>query len=265
MAFSSGPSVAESASSGGGPSSGSVAMRVALTPDPWTFYIATAGSPGVEQVGYAMYRADGSYVRSFTFSAGDDDHGVRVAGDDIPTQQSPTGIEVLTGNNATSITGYMNGGEVAPDVGTFYLVLWVAQKSGGWNWNVGGAVSILAENESQGSIALDSSDLSATLNAHARPLHRYGGPGVYLFTNATFAVEHVFLGAADAPLASTHALVVTRPDGTEAKCLCTPRDAQGPNAWGPGTYTVRHEGIDVVLVGGTDMHLLGVDVELPRG
>lgn len=242
-------------------------MRVELTGDPWSFYVATDGSPGTEQVGYAMYDHEGKHVRSFTFGVGDDDHGVHVEGDDIPTVQSPTGIEVLTGDGSTSITGYMNGEDVEPDQGTYFLVLWVAQKGGSWTWNVDGAITILEEglNEGQESIALSSSDLSGTLVAHARPLHRWGGPGAYLLATMNFSIEHAFIGYADAPLLRTHALVVTHPDGSESKCACGPRQVVGPDAWGPGTYEARHNGIDVVLTGGTDLHVMGVDVELPWG
>lgn len=255
---------AEPVASGGGPGSGWAAMRIELSGDPYSFYVATPGSPGTEQVGYAMYDQGGALVRSFTFTVGDDDHGVSVEGDGVPAVQSPTGIEVLTGDGSTSLTGTMNGEGMVPDRGVYFLVLWVAQKTGGWAWNAGGAMTVLGQNQREGSIALSSSDFSGTLVAHARPLHRWGGPSLFLLAETSFSIEHAFIGYAAAPLLHTHALVVTHPDRRESTCPCGPRHVQGPNAWGPGEYDVRHNGLDVVLTGGTDVHVMGVDVELPR-
>ena len=238
-------------------------MRIDLTGDPYSFSVATPGSTGTVQVGYALYDHERSLVRTFTFTQGDDDHGVFLEGDDIPTVQGPKGIEVLTGDGAISLTGTMNGEGMQPDEGVHFLVLWLAQKTGGWTWNVGGGMTILGLNEGQESIALSSSDLSGTLVAHARPLHRWGGPSVYIATKMSFSIEHAFIGAAEAPLVHTDSLVVSRPDGSEQTCPCYPRDAVGFDVWGPGAYEARRDGLDVVLTGGTDLHVMGVDVELP--
>lgn len=259
------PSAAASpVASGGGPHSGWVALRVSLTGDQYSFYAASLGTPGTVQVGYAMYDQQGTWVRGLTFTQSDEDHGVRVEGDGVPTVQGPTGVEVLSGGDfAPSLTGTMNGPGSTKDQGIYYLVLWIAQKGGAWTWNVGGALEVLGMNEGQGSIALTSSDLSGTLTVIAKPIRRWGGPSVFLLNEMQFEIENLFLGAGDAPLVRTHALVVTRPGGIEARCPCAPREARGPSAWGPGVYLARHNGLNVVLTGGTDLHVMGVDVEIP--
>lgn len=234
-----------------------------LTGQPYGFKVAASDAPGPEQVGYAIYDDQQRVVRSFTLTASDDDHGVSVEGDGVPHAQTPTGIEVLTGSGPTTLIGTMNDGGMEPESGVYFLALWAAQRGGGWTWEVSGAVTVLAENVGHSTIAISSSDLSGDLVAHARPLYRWGGPAAYVGAAASFDVQHVFVGAADAPLVRSSPLTITRPNGNRATCLCVPRDVVGGAAWTSGRYTVQRSAVDVVLPGGTDVHVFGADIELP--
>lgn len=204
-----------------------------------------------QQVGLALYDEVGELVTWSTLQTFGGD-GVRIDGE-------AAGFEVHHDAYEDTPVPYdgVHFGFPDREAGAYQLVLWWAGQ-GTWNYTLQGAdgVELVAATGGENAFVYDGKAFEdAAVNAQAWDQHR--GLQVVADGEVSVEIEGTLLLAWTTRIAGPTLMTLEGP-GVQESCSCRKMDATGPDALGPGTYT-----LSLTTAGNGDTIAGGADVVLP--
>lgn len=171
-------------------------------------------------------------------------------------------VQIAPPTGSTNTPGYVNFTGPAGTTATFKLLFWLAGGVDAWNYTTTTTPgTILLGNDSGPDAYLfQAKDLQGGSNLRAYPLG-VGARAEY-DTTRSLPVHDALIGLYGDEATNDDILSLTTP-ADERACPCAFNNATGPNALGPGTYTLHLTGLGAGASGLADIVFSAADARLP--